>query len=77
MASPQNQMTTMDPNIAITVRVWHSPRADSQYPWKWAVQNGTETMEFGAEQSEADAKREATEARALWICILAGIPPAK
>jgi hypothetical protein len=27
--------------------------------------------------AEAEANREATEARASWICILAGIPPAK
>lgn len=68
----------MDPNIAITVRVWCSPRADSQYPWKWAVDNrddGT-CMEFGAEATEVDAKREATAARASWICILTGTPPA-
>ena len=62
----------MNPNVAITVRVWCSPRADSQFPWKWAVDNredGT-TMEFGAEPTEADAKREATAARASWIEIL-------
>ncbi len=68
----------MDPNITIRSRVWHSPRADSQYPWKWAVESTEvpgESMEFGAEKTEEDAKREAAAARASWICILAGIPP--
>ncbi len=61
----------MNPNISITVRVWCSPRADTDYPWKWAVQNEHgETMELGAEKSEEDAKREATVARASWIEIL-------
>lgn len=61
----------MNPNIAITVRVWCSPRADTAYPWKWAVHDEHgQTMEFGAEETEADAKREATLARASWINIL-------
>lgn len=58
-----------NPNISIQVRVWNSPRADSRYPWKWAVQEGDQTIEFGAEETEEDAKREATEARASWIKI--------
>lgn len=66
----------MNPNITITCRVWCSPRADSQYPWKWAVDCSErgECMEFGAEATEADAKREATEARASWINILTATP---
>ena len=67
----------MNPNITITVRVWCSPRADSAYPWKWAVDNSEtrQCMEFGAEETEEDAKREATEARASWINVLTDLLP--
>lgn len=60
----------MDPNITVTARVWCTPRADNVYPWKWAVQDGECTLEFGAEPSEDDAKLEATAARASWLRIL-------
>jgi hypothetical protein len=61
----------MNPNISITCRVWCSPRADSRYPWKWAVQNDAgETLESGAEETEQAARLEATAARASWISIL-------
>jgi hypothetical protein len=70
----------MDPNLTITCRVWHSPRVGAagpdRYPWKWAVDDteAGENMEFGNAETEEEAKRLATEARASWICIRLGIP---
>lgn len=61
----------MNPNIE--VRVHRSPQADSVYPWKWAIQN-VETLEYGAAETETEAKREAMEAREKWIKVLAGTP---
>lgn len=54
----------------IVARVWCSPRLDSQYPWKWAVQNNRETLEFGAERTEYIATREAEKALSSWLTIL-------
>lgn len=68
----------MSPHITINVRVWYSPRADTPYHWQWAVDNTDnprECLEWGCEQNEADAKREATEACASWIEILTKILP--
>lgn len=56
---------------AIRCRVWCSPQTHKHpYVWEWAVDNGEDTLEFGREKTEEDAKREAEEARADWQRIL-------
>ena len=55
----------------ITLRVWCSPRLDmGDFPWNWAIHNEGGTIEFGREKTEADARKEAEEARANWAQIL-------
>lgn len=66
-------MSTEKQNLDLNIvsRVWLSPRTDmGDYPWNWAVQNNGETLEFGRERNESDAKREASEAYADWHRII-------
>lgn len=58
------------------IRIWCSPRVDmGGYPWNWAVHRKNETLEFGCEKTEAEARREAEGARDHWAALLSPNDP--
>lgn len=60
------------PREEMRIRIWCSPRPDmGGYPWNWAVDHYGETIEFGREKTEADARGEAEQAAQSWSDLMA------